>query len=239
MWHENFLGVHVIRYPQKLVALVAGLSVTLLFAALETIVVARAPWWRLPWPSVLLWSWITFLVFGPFGYWLLNARSWAYRGLQVCAVIWLVITAWMALRMRFTALAILCVFLGAYWAFFLSFLKRELGRSFFDPWMSWYMGAPRALPKISCELKAAGKSFSVSRLDEDGVFVIGPVPEISKGPVALKLIAGEQNVDAIGIPTLELRDRGGMGFEFIEMSPDEIKRLGDFVERLRGDGYVN
>jgi hypothetical protein len=106
--------------------------------------------------------------------------------------------------------------------------------------MSWYEDLPRAIPEVLC---AYGDKIGlrVCRLDADGAFIFS-----NKDALAVKsgdhavLTFGfrDKAVECHGVPVRVLRGDRGIGFQFRGMSPDAKKKLGDFIEILRGEGHA-
>ena len=123
-------------------------------------------------------------------------------------------------------------------------------RSFFDPQLAWYQGLPRSIPGLNCRILSGDEELEVrvSRFDLDGTFVFcSPSPRRSKAK--LSSLLSEEKLDMIfrfreneltcrGTPALSIGKGIGAGIQFHEISEDQKKDIGDFVELLRGEGYV-
>jgi hypothetical protein len=235
--------------PGRLRLAAALLFLCVPIAAFETVVVTRAPWWRLPYESIAVWSASVFLIVLPASVWITRGRAWAVRALEVFFAVWLVLNAWVAARTGNPSLGFLTVALLALYGGWLTWVKHELQRSFFDPRMSWYQGLPKPLPGVSCRLAWGDNELDlrVGRLDREGAFVFqhatrvdGPALTRLRTDVASELTFSfrERSVRCTGLPVRALHGDLGAGFQFYGLAPDLKKQLGDFIETLRGEGYV-
>jgi hypothetical protein len=214
-------------------------------AALETIVISRAPWWRLPIRSIALWSGAVFLVTAPLAAWVAHGRRWAWAAAAGFLGLWCLLSAWVAFRMRLPSVGFFTLFITLSYGLLLLWLRHEIGRSFYDPRIAWYQGLPRPIPSLRCRLEQS--ELRVSRLDAEGAFVIrGSGPErapFAKGPIAresaLTFTFRDREVSCRATLMRALADGSGAGFRFLAQSPDARKELGDFIETLRGEGYVD
>ncbi len=155
--------------------------------------------------------------------------------------------------MRNPNLAFFTLLLVGYWGGLLIWLKREISRSFFDPRLRWFHGLPKPIAGLTCEISIGGGSsgeertvsFGVCRIDQEGAFVfkdLAPLEsaEISRStPSTLNFQFRERRIRCQGTLVRLMQDKLGAGFQFGNMSPDQHKQLGDFVEILRGEGYVH
>ncbi len=129
-------------------------------------------------------------------------------------------------------------------------LRNELDRSYFDPQMKWFQGFPKAIPGLTCEMEWNGKKgdFRVSRIDKEGTFLFFD-QHASKNQVELERMKSGQAAELVfkfrerqikcqGVPVRSFGTGVGVGLQFSKVLPDARKDLGDFVELLRGEGYV-
>src|SRR5262249_49914006 len=137
---------------------------------------ARAPWWRLPLDRVLIWSGAVALLCIPQAAWLAQGKRWAYWLTTAFGAVWVILTTWVALRTGNASLGFLAAFLTLFFALTLSWIRREIDRSFVNPGIQWYEGLPRPIPGLDCQLVRGthGEHYRVSRLDRDGAFVFRP-----------------------------------------------------------------
>jgi hypothetical protein len=224
-------------------------------AALETVIAARAPWWRLPYDRITLWSTAVALLCLPQAAWLARGRPWALKLSAAFSLLWCTLSGWFALRTENSNLGFFTLGLTLFLGGILIWIRRELSRSYFDPAMAWYQGLPMPIPGLTCELVHGDitEEFSVSRVDRDGAFlfhrnILGPTGETSlEGPtwmdayVELRFRFRDRDVRCTATPVRALeREQGmGAGFRFANPSADTRKEIGDFVEHLRGEGYVS
>ena len=125
-----------------------------------------------------------------------------------------------------------------------------MGRSFFDPRLSWYQGMPKPIPGLRCRLEKS-LDLDVCRLDQDGAFLFysanpsqdgksqGVLPGLlAKRRLSMVFYFRDRQVECQGIPILSLKDGRGMGVQFLGATDDLNKDIGDLLEFLRGEGYV-
>jgi hypothetical protein len=234
----------VTAVPLRLRLATTAILMSIPLAALETIIISRAPWWRLPLDRVLVWSIAVALLCIPQAVWISQGRRWAFWLTCSFAALWTLLSAWVALRTSNASLGFFAAFLALYYSITLSWVRREIGRSFVDPGIRWYEGLPRPIPGLDCQLVRGthGEHYRVSRLDRDGAFIFrksGTLEAASiSEPSELVFSFRGRTVSCQGTPVSAL-DRGdGMGFRFVGIPADRRKELGDFVERLRGEGHV-
>ncbi len=152
------------------------------------------------------------------------------------------------------ALIVLTLFLVLYWWLVCGAIRHEVERSFFDSRLSWYQGLPLSVPGLMCGVGLDGdhnQKFKVCRLDEEGAFIFFPAlnfrPKMERYFLKLKktkkidLVITYKNLNITCSGRLEriLRGGSGAGIRFLDMSLDSQKKLMDFMEQLRGVGYVN
>ncbi len=238
-------AMRVLLVPARLKLATTALFLCVPIAAFETIVATRAPWWRLPYATIGVWSASVFLTLLPLAAWMTRGRAWAARSLELFLAVWVILSAWVALRTGNSGLAFMALLLLALFGTWIVWVRHELGRSFFDPRMRWYQGLPRAFPGISCRVSWGDREIEckVSRLDREGAFVFQPGgeeprPLRAEGRSELVFSFRELTVRCAGVPVRTLRDNRGAGYQFEGLAPDLRKQLGDFIEVLKGEGYV-
>jgi hypothetical protein len=233
----------VLSIPRGLRWAAAAVFLTVPIAASQSMVMARAPWWALPirpMEVAALWACVCSVFISGF---LLRGRRSFYWVLVGAGVLWLALSALAAVRTQNPGMGFFTIFLGVYFGLMTSWVKLEFERSFFDPNMHWFEGAPNSISSLSCEVVADEKKVpaKVSRLDEEGafVFVEGTGIPLSKSKSELVFRFRDREVRCFGRPMLIFkRNAEGVGFRFDGNTPDQKKELGDFIEALRGEGYV-
>jgi hypothetical protein len=171
---------------------------------------------------------------------------WIFTGV---GILWVFLSALFAIRTKNPGLGFYSIFLSVYLGLMLYWIRHEMRRSFFDPDMQWYEGLPKSIPSLVCEIVAGNTRtpMKVSRLDEEGTFIFSEVPlELEtrfpmtpdrKSELVMKF--RDRQVNCHGVPmSFFKRSSEGVGFRFFENSLDQRKDLGDFIEALRGEGYV-
>jgi hypothetical protein len=207
----------------KFAALTVFLSVV--FAVIESIVLARAPWWALPIRAMEKAAALTFA--GAFvGSLLLvngvKVSRWIFLGV---GILWVGLSTFSAIRAKNPGLGFFSIFLSVYIGLMLYWIKHEMSRSFFDPNMRWYEGLPKNIPALSCEI-VAGETrteMKVSRLDEEGTFIFGDVENVlaDRFPLSpdrkseLVFRFRDRQVNCHGVPmSFFKRTSEGVGFSF-------------------------
>jgi hypothetical protein len=244
----------VTSVPWRLRFAVSSLFFSVLWIALEVIIVNRSGWWNLPWLAMGYWAFSFLLICVPLVTWLLGANRWAYYLTLVLSVTWVLVSGVLAYRMTSTAMGFFVLSLGAYLFGILSWLRFELSRSFFNPQVTWYQGLPKPIPGLKCKLVAGSQSTEVrvSYMDREGVFVfssdilknfslsLNQFLSQKKPRKNLELVFQyrDSKMSCEGTPTLLMERGAGVGIRFRNLSPDLQKEIGDFIERLRGEGYV-
>ncbi len=240
----------VISVPFRLRVAAASLLLCVPLVALEVLIVSRAPAWNLPYRRAVYWAIAYALVSFPLASWIVSANRLAYSIASAFALCWVLTSAFLAARMNYPALGFFTVAIFAVLCVQLYCLFVELRRSFFDPQLEWYQGLPSVIPGLICLLEEgdARVELRVSRLDQDGAFVFCKSTEGEKMALLTRL-AGLSKVRAsfrfrsskihcLSKPILMIERGGGLGIQFVQMSGDSAKQVGDFVAVLRGEGYV-
>jgi hypothetical protein len=238
----------VIALPSSLRRAIGLLALAVPLAALEVVFVTRANWWQLPKQSIGTAAGLTAAVVIVLALGFSRARSWAWWMLALISAAWCAANAWMSLRMSLPALGFLTIFLFFFLGGLLMRLRSELRRSYFDPGLRWFQGEPEPISFLKCSIQAPGGSaeFRVSRLDREGAFLFG-----ADGTRRDPGFFGRGETQEL---VFQFRDRqlrcparpmryfnrsaSGAGFRFQDLSLDSRKQLGDFIENLRGEGYV-
>jgi hypothetical protein len=239
--------MRVILVPARLRLAAVVLFACVPIAALETIVVTRAPWWRLPYRSIGIWSGSVALICLPLSIWLMRGLRWSHRFVSLFFAAWIVSSAWVALRMRHPSLGFFTVAIATAFVAFSSWLDHELKRSFFDPGIRWYEGLPRPVPGLRCRVAWGDRELDcqVGRIDREGAFVFRPDtaaesldglrPDVRS---ELTFMFREQSLKFTALPMRALDGDRGAGFQFDGLGADSRKQLGDFIENLKGEGYA-
>jgi hypothetical protein len=236
--------------PHGLKAAVAFLALCIPLSMTQAVLMTSAPWWKLPYlrfalsaiPAGACWLLISVL--------LLKGLRAGYAFFIAAGAAWLLIALFEMLRLHSVSLAFYAIAVSLFLLLDWAWLRVELGRSFFDPQMHWYEGLPRPIPGLSCQIASGQKTnaFRVSRIDREGAFVFkdrrafGKQDQASQACQELVFAFRDREVRCLASPVRAFsRAEGfcGMGFKFDRMPPDACKRLGDFVEALKGEGYVS
>jgi hypothetical protein len=196
------------------------------------------------------WSLAFALICIPLSAWIMNAKRWAIPIASGLAGAWIFASIWVAIRMRYPALGFYSIFLLLFFSIILPWLNHEMKRSFFDPQLTWYQGCPKPIPGLKCQLSSGERSVDlrVSRIDKDGVFLFsamdgGRSPMVfgtllERRKLEMVFTFKNHNIKCDGTPILTLGKGVGAGVQFVGISADQRKEIGDFVEVLVGEGYV-
>jgi hypothetical protein len=242
--------MNVLSVPLRLRLAVGALFLCIPFIAIEVAIATRAPWWKLPYRNMSYWALSFALICIPLSVWLVAAKKWAFKITFALSGVWIFISVWVAIRMQYPPLGFFAIFLLFCCFVVLNWLKQEMERSFFDPQMSWFQGLPKPIPGLQCQLMSGEKivDLRVGRIDRDGVFVFSQV-EGGKPSTVLSSLLEKRKLEMVfnfrdrriacqGTPTLSVGLGIGAGIQFMWVSADLRKEIGDFVEVLRGEGYV-
>jgi hypothetical protein len=237
--------MRVISVPGKLRLASALFLLAVPAMAIETVIVSRAPWWKLPVHSMEVWAAVIAAVALPLSLFMQAGKKWAFSIGIFLSASWIAISIWLAIRAQQPALGFFTCFLIVFFGGALSWLNREMTRSYFDPQIQWFQRLPKPIPGLSCWVSRETDSwdmFRVSRIDEEGVFLFrdgGAGAQFSrKDRLALKFVFRDRKIQAVGVPIRDLREGLGVGVQFKGLEADSYKEIGDFVELLRGEGYV-
>ena len=154
----------------------------------------------------------------------------------------------MAMRMGLASLGYFSVFqLFAFGAGLVA-LSEELRQSYLDPKLRWFQGSPKAIPGLTCQVGfgEAPVLFRVTRFDSRGAFLAygersSAAPFEKKTLAKLHFSFRHRELVCAGRARSSLYREGqalGLGFEFQDLSLDQKKEIDDFLELLRGEGYV-
>lgn len=251
--------MQMVFVPTGLKRAVQALALCVPLAAFEVILVKRAPWWRLPYQQIGFVCAPVFVACVILSILLLKGRRIGWYATAVLDGFWFLSIGWIALRLHYPSLGIFGLILGGVMLAHLAWLKLELGRSYIDPRMHWYEGLPQSVPGLACEVRPQAEraersqkdEYRVSRLDREGVFVFRDnssatahrAEKFGKPEnVELLLSFREKQARCVGVPVCVFDRMGSesiVGFKFRDMSADSRKLLGDFVEALKGEGYVS
>ncbi len=248
----------IFRVPRKLLAVFLLLFLLVPISMVQVLVVAQAPWWQMALRPIVTWGAFTLAVLGYHLLMLRLGRRWPKRSLNVIGFIWCFLTAWVALRWHSTLIGVFFVLLSLYWYFVMSWLQVEMSRSFFDSKSLWYQGWPVPIPSVTAQLKLGTalypQEWGVVRFDREGIFLCHEgalkdwaalAKKLRKSKTVSVIVTAEkisptrgQPVEIIGKPICFLSEGVGIGISFEPTGLEKTKRLGEFVELLKGIGYA-
>jgi hypothetical protein len=182
--------------------------------------------------------------------WLLEGKKFAYYLSGALAMVWVSTSVFLAVKMNFPSLGFFTVLIGMILLAQFGWLYIEFHRSFFDPGLAWYQALPGAIPNLVCRLEKGDiqVNLRVSRIDRDGAFVFGKLTEEALFQPFFTLAQSNQleayflfrnlSLRCAAIPVVLIQRGIGVGIQFVKTTSDSSKEIVDFVEVLRGEGYV-
>lgn len=256
----------VLRTPKPLRWIAFLIWMSLPLALLQTVLVAKAPWWDLPIHSLQIWGAAAALISLPLSIWLIRGKAWALYFFAVVTGVWVIFSSVLAFQHADFWLGFFVLFLVVYFGGLFLWARREMKKSFFDPQKKWYAGLPKPIPGLRCEVSQIKEkkrfSFSrkkkndeevfsaikchVSRFDREGAFIFSLFPQQKKilqhqrrvKEVELNLSYDKKNVSCVGVPIRTLGKGLGVGLKFYFKDADKKKEICDFVEHIQGAGHV-
>lgn len=207
--------------------------------------------WNLPLGRMAIHAGLAAVLYLPLTYLISKGYRWALTTLSWVNFVWVVGIGIEAFQARSSGLGFFSVFVGIFLTATTVWVQHEMNRSYFDPMVSWYESLPKSIPCLVCAVQTEGSRgvFKVSRMDEEGAF-LSTNGRLDEGVGEQLFLAGKKELafvfrdrefrcQGVLIRTLQRGARGvGGGFQFCDLSPDQKKDLGSFVESLRGEGYV-
>ena len=249
----------VVSVPLRLQIGAGLLLLAVPLVAFHVALVQRAPWWRLPLEDMGIAGGVVFLLLLPITFLMSRGRQWALHTTVILSGIWIALSGVLAIEARNPALGFFTVFLISFATTVLFWISKEMNRSYFNPGAEWFQGLPESIPEISCKIGFGGiaggseteqfwKQCRVARMDDEGAFVF--CEQAVFGRDSLPVLRKSAKVEMIfshkecqlrcqGKPIRLLHQNQGVGIRFTGLTPDISKELGDWVERLRGKGYVD
>ncbi|MGZ3689679.1 MAG: hypothetical protein ACXWPM_13025 [Bdellovibrionota bacterium] len=237
--------MRVLSTPGRLRLATAALFLCIPLAAIEIVIASKLPWWRIPARTLGMWSLSIFLICVPLAAWLSAGRRWALQLTTLFLSAWVILSGWIAIRNHNTSVGFYAILLAFLFLTEMRWVRREMGRSFYDPLLPWFQGLPKPIPGLVCQLNVGGGDafpVQVSRMDREGAFLFHarePLPALKSGQrFDVDFDFRNRKFHCQARPMRALSTGLGAGFQFQGLSADLRKELGDFVEVLRGEGYV-
>jgi hypothetical protein len=245
----------LVHAPRSL--LLSSLAV-FLFVPLAVItagVFSRHVWWDLPIHELQTVGWIVLVLVAPVSWRLAMGRAGTWITLAVVCSGTCLFLFFRALLAGGTIQALWSVVVAAVCVGVLGWTRFEQKKSYFDPKMNWFEGRPQAIPGLQVRIlmnEGAPAVLRVCRLDQDGLFAYSSYGSIfPDSRVELELYLGdphhERRARIKGDVVRQFEKRSvnrlsgdwGVGVRFHPQTPDETKDFRDFLEVLRGEGYID
>ena len=231
----------IIKVPNNLFFITSILILTIPISTIEQILLHNAEWRNLPYEKMVFNALISGVIFIPIATLICHGYKIALNLALFIGVIWCIKNTWLSFSTGLFWYLIFNVFFISYWIFTYFIIRKELKKSFLDPKMHWYQGLPKHIPSLKSSVEK--NEFRVARIDRDGAFIfnknkksnINLHPEMKKHTISFKYRGNQISCKCEVISTLK---RGvGYGVRFSDLSWKENKQLGDFIEKLYGEGY--
>lgn len=213
----------------------------------QTILADPMPWWMISVHKVLVTAGIYTVIYLFLVLTLIRFQFFAKGIFLTWGAGWVTWIYFLASQNRGVGLGFLGFAIGIYWILICLTLFKELARSYWNPKLRWYEGVPAAVPQLICRIEEETE-VRLSRADQDGLFVF-----LKNPPTKLSEFFGRKKKMEVSFsfqgtfvrcfcrPTVEVTrsPAKGYGLRFDGNSPDIRKEIGDLLERLRVEGYVN
>ncbi len=167
---------------------------------------------------------------------ILSFKQVALSFFTLMAVIWLALSLWYMFLKHSLVLAAITLGVVFYDMVSIFLIQRMRLRAPFRPRCAWHETYPAAMPYL--EASWNGELYRVSSFDASGVFLFRHEYGAPLAVGELKLTFHEQSMYMRGRILTHLDRCHGVGILFTEVDADRIKACADFLEKLRGRGYV-
>lgn len=239
----------IISTPWRLRMASLALFLSIPLIALEVVIATRSPIWKLPYKSMGYWSLAFLLICIPLSSWISEVKKWAFSLAVALAILWTLATLWTSIQMRYPPMGFFSIVLMVLLTSEFFWIRLEMQRSFLDPQLKWYQGYPKPISNLKCSIYSQVNELEckVSRIDQDGLFLYVPqnaeanknLPDFLNHPrIGLRLSFNNKSIQCEGSPIISFYNGMAAGIQFRDLSSDTQKEVSDFVEILRGHGYV-
>lgn len=243
------------KSPPGIRRLLLALLLIPVLTLIQTIFVVNLELWRLPLASMIRGFAVGIPVLFLISIATKRMSSWTLPAWKLLSVVWVLDLARTAYLENKVALAFFAVLLAAYLVAWTWRATLELSRSYIDPKLNWFESSPPTIPIVQAEF--LGHAFNLARIDREGIFAFVQEGqpsldlETDKNPIEITIRRNDNRdtVNALGEIVRAVHPRRmdllidgnnfcGFGLRFVEPGVDRKKELGDFIERLRGEGHV-
>jgi hypothetical protein len=235
--------MRVIHVHARLRLAAFSLFAAIPLAAISVLLSRNASLWRMPVVELAYVCGFAALSVLILGWRIVRGGQFAFLLVGSAGTLWVLGSLVSAIRFHNVVMAVFSIVLAALFTVWIAWTRHEFGRSFFDPRMKWFQGLPKPIPGLECELTSeqGTAKVRVSRIDREGAFLYSDAASMPERFDQITFLFRDRRISCAGIPVRILdrvRERSGVGIQFRNMSPDSRKTLGDFVESLKGEGYV-
>jgi len=243
--------------PRSLLAAAGALFSLVPISVLTAGVFSKREWWNLSISHLQSVGWVALALVAPLSWRLIMGRKGSWETLvAICALGCFLLLLSSAIH-RNTLQGLWALGVTGVCVFLICWIKREQMRSYFNPQIPWFQGLPRAIPQLRATIIGEGGLVSdppllVCRVDEEGLFAFSSQGgAVHQSDVEMELFHGspfdERKVRIKGRVVRQFESRvchgqskdWGIGVRFSWISPDSEKDFLDFLEVLRGEGYIS
>ena len=235
--------MRLLTFPRRLTYASSCLFLSVPLTLIQGFLIANQPWWRTPYLALLPWGIFALALSLPLTWFLMRGSKWAYRVTLLCVAIWVLVSIFLSFSHRSTSLGFYTLFIAVAMATVCFWVEYEMKTSFLNSGTRWYQRFPRSIPGLSCEWADGEQKIEarVSQLDLSGAFIFGGFSKVHTNVRKVSELTfkfRDQHIKCEATPVSALDAQDGIGFQFRNLSLDQLKLLGDFVERLKGEGHA-
>jgi len=201
----------------------------------------------------------TILVLSTISWNILSGRKWAYYFLACLLIAWSGTNVFWSIYNADYWLSIFTVSQIFILVFIFSLIRNGFKKSYFDPQTRWYQKTPPPIPRLTADVFIKKQDqlskiynngeFKVGRLDNEGAYLFLSHfsklkhakkirKELKNNNLVISLKFKEKNIYCQGKVIIFLASCFGVGVSFFPKDMEEQRSLQNFIEELKGDGYV-
>jgi len=251
--------MQVLRFPPLIKWLFSLIVASSVLSVLEVGILTPNFWWDFPGELVLKLVACTTLILSAVSWHILSGRKWAYYFLGCLLVTWSILNIFWSLYSSDYWLSIFTVLQIFVLVFIFNFIRNGFKKSYFDPQTKWYQKTPSPIPRVTADVFIKkedqllriydGGEFKVGRLDDEGTYLFLShfsklkyskkiKKELKNNNLIVSLKFNNKNIYCQGKVITFLASCFGVGISFFPKDMEEQRSLQNFIEELKGDGYV-